>query len=104
MPLSSSNNVDLTLDFGYRFDTTLARYDVGDFVWLDADRDGFQDPGEQGIEGVTLDLLAEDGTLLGTATTDATGAYLFPELDDGEHAALAESARILKETADALAL
>ncbi|MBT8455699.1 MAG: L-lactate dehydrogenase [Rhodobacteraceae bacterium] len=35
---------------------------------------------------------------------DGVIADLFPELDDGEHAALAESARILKETADALTL
>ncbi|MFM7068870.1 MAG: SdrD B-like domain-containing protein, partial [Actinomycetes bacterium] len=35
---------------------------VGDFVWWDADRDGVQDPGEQGIAGVTLSITNADGS------------------------------------------
>lgn len=29
-------------------------YIIGDFVWLDADRDGLQDDGEPGVGGVTV--------------------------------------------------
>ena len=29
---------------------------IGDFVWADADRDGFQDTGEPAIAGVTVYL------------------------------------------------
>jgi hypothetical protein len=34
---------------------------LGDYVWLDADRDGIQDAGEAGIANVTLDLYQDDG-------------------------------------------
>ncbi|WP_199729923.1 SdrD B-like domain-containing protein, partial [Tessaracoccus sp. OH4464_COT-324] len=38
------------MDFGF----VRPRVSVGDFVWLDADRDGIQDDGEKGIKGVEL--------------------------------------------------
>lgn len=72
------------------------RVSVGDYVWVDADRDGIQDDGEQGIEGVTLSLTGPDGAAVTdvngnpvtTMTTDADGAYLFanlPLLPAGKH-------------------
>lgn len=61
---------------------------VGDFVWLDADRDGLQGAGEKGIAGVVLRLTGPDGgpvtgvngTPVGPATTDADGHYAFTGL------------------------
>ncbi len=52
---------------------------IGDFVWLDLDRDGIQDPGEPGIPGVTVIVtgVAEDETYADTLTTDANGMYGF---------------------------
>jgi hypothetical protein len=45
-----------------------------------------QDPGEEGIAGVTVRLFAADGTtLLATTTTDANGAYLFAGLNAGTY-------------------
>src|SRR5204862_338321 len=44
---------DPTLDFGF----VRPAVSVGDFVWVDSDRDGVQDPGEPGIAGVTLRLV-----------------------------------------------
>lgn len=51
---------------------------IGDTVFRDWNGDGIQDPGEEGIPGVTVKLYAADGTTeLGSTTTDANGQYLF---------------------------
>ncbi|WP_168218790.1 SdrD B-like domain-containing protein [Limnoglobus roseus] len=51
--------------------------EIGNRVWLDTDRDGVQDPGENGISGVTIELRSQAGVLLATAVTDANGNYYF---------------------------
>ena len=59
---------------------------IGDRIWSDANGDGVQDPGEAGIEGVTVNLYTDpdgDGvydTLAGTTTTDTNGNYIFDDL------------------------
>ena len=56
-----------------------APVEIGDYVWLDTDGDGRQDPGEDPIAGVEVTL--DDG--LGhssTITTDANGRYRFAGL------------------------
>jgi protocatechuate 3,4-dioxygenase beta subunit len=53
---------------------------LGDFVWEDVNANGQQDLGEPGIPDVTVKLLDRDGNVVGTTTTDATGAYAFTEL------------------------
>ncbi len=61
---------------------------VGDYVWVDRDRDGFQDSTEVGIPGVTAaltDLFGNsvtdvDGNAVGPVTTDEFGQYLFTGL------------------------
>ena len=86
--LAAGTPVDLTLDFGL-----VPKVSVGDFVWLDTDRDGIQDAGEPGIEGVELALTNADGTPVtdldgnpvGTVLTDADGKYLFENLPPGEY-------------------
>ena len=60
-------------------------YAVGDYVWIDTDRDGVQDPGEEVLAGVTVELLNAAGTVVGTATTDAQGRYLFDNLVAGTY-------------------
>jgi len=52
-------------------------YLLGDTVFVDANGNGVQDPGEPGIPGVTLELLDERGYPLGTAVTGAAGHYAF---------------------------
>lgn len=56
---------------------------IGDFVWNDLDRDGIQDPGEPGLEGVLVLLYDAAGNFLGSDTTDANGAYRFSGLCAG---------------------
>jgi protocatechuate 3,4-dioxygenase beta subunit len=58
---------------------------IGDYVWLDADKDGAQDGGEQGVPGVTVNLLDGDGKVVATQQTDATGKYLFENLQPGSY-------------------
>jgi fimbrial isopeptide formation D2 family protein/uncharacterized repeat protein (TIGR01451 family) len=59
---------------------------VGNFVWLDANNDGDQDPGEGGVANVTVRLLRADGTPTGlTTTTDGLGAYSFNNLAPGDY-------------------
>ncbi len=53
---------------------------VGDFVWLDADEDGIQDPGEVGINGVTVKITGTSvygNTVNLTTTTGPNGMYMF---------------------------
>ena len=58
---------------------------IGNFVWLDLDRDGMQDAGEPGLAGVTVLLLSPNGTVLQSTTTDANGQYLFSGLPAGSY-------------------
>ncbi len=55
--------------------------ELGDYVWNDADSDGIQDPSESGISGVVVQLY-DGATLVGSATTDASGAYIFGGASD----------------------
>jgi len=50
----------------------------GDRVWLDANGNGIQDPGETGAEDVLVALYDGAGSLLAATLTDASGAYAFP--------------------------
>jgi|GEM_PF-2858669 len=59
---------------------------LGDFVWDDLNRNGIQDAGEPGIEGVTVRLLdCDTNAVLATNTTDADGLYLFADLTPGDY-------------------
>ncbi|MCU0784642.1 MAG: carboxypeptidase regulatory-like domain-containing protein [Verrucomicrobia bacterium] len=58
---------------------------IGDFVWLDQNNNGIQDPNEPGVPGVTVQLMNCAGTVLATTTTDANGYYLFPQLTPGDY-------------------
>lgn len=61
---------------------------VGDYVWVDTDRDGRQDPDEPGIPGVVLTIVGPDGgevtdvdgNVVGPVTTGPDGEYTFGNL------------------------
>ncbi|MEQ9409859.1 MAG: SdrD B-like domain-containing protein, partial [Fuerstiella sp.] len=78
----SSGETDNTIDSGYY---ELAA--LGDFVWEDTNANGIQDPGEPGIEGVTVNLLDENMVPIpgATTTTDSSGAYSFTDLVPGNY-------------------
>ncbi|MDD3328251.1 MAG: SdrD B-like domain-containing protein, partial [Zoogloea sp.] len=58
---------------------------IGDRVWNDANMNGVQDAGEDGISGVTVKLLNSAGSVVTTTTTDANGNYLFSKLAAGDY-------------------
>ena len=55
---------------------------IGDTVYCDENNNGVQDDGEPGIEGVTVQINCDDGTM-DSQVTDANGNYLFSDLADG---------------------
>jgi len=55
-------------------------------VWLDINGNGVQDPGESGIDGVTVELQDSiSGATLASTTTSGDGMYLFDDLLDGNY-------------------
>ena len=69
---------DPTLDAGY------LPAALGDRVWIDTNKNGLQDEGELGIAGVKVELL-QDGKVIATTTTNATGFYAFTGLKAGTY-------------------
>lgn len=56
-----------------------APMEIGNYVWFDSNGNGIQDPGEAAIAGVVVRLHDMDngGAQVGSATTNASGQYLF---------------------------
>jgi uncharacterized repeat protein (TIGR01451 family)/fimbrial isopeptide formation D2 family protein len=76
-----SGEYDPTWDAGF-----YAVASLGNFVWLDANRNGVQDGGsETGIPEVVVHLLT-NGTIVASTTTDVNGAYAFTNLVPGDYA------------------
>ena len=61
-----------------------APIEIGNRVWLDTNDDGIQGAAEVGISGVKVTLHDSDGVLVSTATTDATGNYIFSSDPNGD--------------------
>jgi hypothetical protein len=72
-----------TVDQGYYIPAS-----IGNYVWEDINGDGTQDPGEPGIQGVTVTLTGTDGLGNGvtlTTVTDVNGEYYFTDLVPGTY-------------------
>jgi protocatechuate 3,4-dioxygenase beta subunit len=74
------NNSNLTVDFGFFQPAAL-----GNFVFNDTNKNGIQDTGEAGVQGVTVNLLDAGGNVVGTTTTNSLGAYSFTNLAPGTY-------------------
>ncbi|MEZ4909843.1 MAG: HYR domain-containing protein [Saprospiraceae bacterium] len=94
---SGTSNYDLTYtdangcpaSYSYEIlgiDCGVANTRIGDYVWFDLNKDGIQDSGEAPIEGMTVNLYnANNGSIISSTTTDATGYYLFDYLPQGSY-------------------
>ena len=88
---ANSTVVELTLaqpsrddaDFGFREPVQFGS--IGDTVWNDQNGDGIQDPGEPGIDGVTVTLFDASGTEIASQVTANGGQYLFEDLPAGDY-------------------
>jgi uncharacterized repeat protein (TIGR01451 family) len=58
---------------------------IGDYVWFDDNKDGVQDPNEDGVPGVTVRLTNQATNEVSTQVTNADGLYLFSALDAGTY-------------------
>ncbi len=54
-----------------------APVEIGNYVWVDSDADGIQDPSESPIPNVQIRLYSRTGTLVGVTTTNTQGEYYF---------------------------
>ena len=61
---------------------------IGDFVWLDQNADGQQDPGEPGIADFPVFLKDADGNIIDSTRTDSAGQYSFVGLEPGTYSIL----------------
>jgi len=68
--------------------TLRAMAGLGDFVWLDLDADGRQDPDEPGIENYLVYLKNAAGEIIDSTLTDADGMYAFVGLEPGTYSVL----------------
>ena len=80
--------INPTIDAG-----VVPRLALGDYVWVDANRDGVQGGGELPLPGTTVELydaqgnkvLDDEGNEVGSVLTDANGFYVFDKLLPGNY-------------------
>ncbi len=84
------NADNLTVDAGWKAATTeppAGTLTLGDYVFLDNNRDGVQNAGDSAVAGATVELLNATGNTINprTVTTGADGKYLFTGLTAGNY-------------------
>ena len=78
--LNEDNPTKKNVNFGYVPD-----YFIKGTIYRDGNRSGALDTGEKLYEGVTVNLVDADGTVVATTTTDANGTYSFDKLPAGTY-------------------
>ena len=78
--LDEDNPTKKNVNFGYVPD-----YFIKGTIYRDGNRSGALDAGEKLYEGVTVNLVGADGTVVATTTTDANGNYSFDKLPAGTY-------------------
>ncbi|MEM7139543.1 MAG: SdrD B-like domain-containing protein [Actinomycetota bacterium] len=74
-------NTNLSVDFGF-----IKLGSISGTVWDDDGEDGVNDPGEDPLEGVTVNLIDPDtNAVIETTETDADGDYIFDDLYPGDY-------------------
>ena len=80
------------VNFGYAED-----YTVSGTVYYDKDRSETLNNSEPGFDGITVNLLGEDRSVVATTTTKADGTYSFSKLPAGKYTVKVEPSDLLKK-------
>ena len=84
--IDTSKPLGDTLRNNPNIDAGLVRFgSISNFVWFDVNGNGIQDNTEKGVAGITVKLLDQNGNVIATTLTDATGNYLFDSLASGNY-------------------
>ncbi|WP_062209017.1 SdrD B-like domain-containing protein [Demequina oxidasica] len=75
-------NSYLSVDFGFM---NVPLYRIGNLVWKDWNNNGIAEAGEDGIEGVLVQLLDDTGAVIAETVTDEDGGYVFTNLAAGSY-------------------
>jgi hypothetical protein len=79
--ITNATTYNPTVDFGF------FRLSVGNTLWFDTDNDGGMDGTESPVPaGVVVNLYDSNGNLIATTATDASGNYLFNQVNVGPNA------------------
>lgn len=73
------------IDKDLNITNTRKTYAIGDYVWVDRNKDGIQNENEKPLEGVKVELFDKNGEKVAETTTDENGLYLFDELVSGDY-------------------
>jgi len=73
-PITASFTTSSACSDNATFDLPLCKGSVGNYVWNDEDKDGLQDVGESGINGVTVELWCNSTNSLVSSITTANDA------------------------------
>ncbi len=92
----AAGDVAAGIDFGFDRATL---YAVSDRMWNDADGDGTLDANEDGLGGVTVNLLDSLGRIVATVTTNADGTFSFTGVPNGTYTiAVSDNTGVLNGT------
>jgi len=72
----SNNNTNNTIDFGFYL---ICDGKIGNYVWIDANKNGIQDGGELPLSGVTVNITGPNG-YNNSMPTNGAGFYQFTDL------------------------
>src|SRR5699024_9370649 len=78
---NATEGIDPTWDAGVIEKT----YAIGDYTWIDSNKDGIQDEDEEVLPGVKVELFDEEGNKIAETETDENGLYIFDELPAGNY-------------------
>ena len=70
---------------GFTVTNTEKTYAIGDYVWVDSNKDGLQDADETALADVKVELFDKEGNKVAETKTDEKGLYIFDELESGDY-------------------
>ncbi len=81
--LLSTSEDKMTVDGGLI--PSIGTCGLGNKVWFDLNQNGLQEPGEIGVQGISITLYTSSDSLLASTTTNANGEYYFLNLNPGTY-------------------